>query len=52
LIINGHSVPIGKLNKAYTYQIEFTPSQRGKKLMPAQRETTLAILLLKLSVKE
>ena len=30
--INGHSVPIDKLNKAYTYQkIEFTRSQRGER---------------------
>jgi len=36
--INSHSVPIEKLSKAYTYQkIEFTRSQRGEKVMPAQR---------------
>ena len=35
--INGHSVPIEKLSKAYTYKrIKFTRSQRGEKVMPAQ----------------
>ena len=51
--INGHSVPIEKLSKTYTHQkIEFTRSQRGKKVMPAQCEVELTISLLKLSVKE
>ena len=36
-IINGHSVLIEKLSKAYTHQkIEFTCSQRSEKVMPAQ----------------
>jgi len=44
--INGHSVPIEKLNKAYTHQkIEFTCSQRGEKVIPAQREIALSISL-------
>ena len=51
--INGHSVSIEKLSKAYTHQnIEFTRSQRGEKVMPAQREVALTIWLLELSVKE
>jgi len=51
--INSHSVPIDKLSKAYTHQnIEFTRSQRGEKVMPAQREVALTISLLKLSIKE
>ena len=51
--INGHSVPIEKLNKACTHQnIEFTRSQRGEKVMPAQREVALTISLLELSIKE
>ena len=50
---NGYLVPIEKLNKAYTHQkIELTRSQRGQKVMPAQREIALTILLLKLSIKE
>ena len=52
-IINGDSVLIDKLNKAYTHQkIEFTRSQGGEKLIPAQRGITLSISLLKLSIKE
>jgi len=32
--INGHSVPIDKLNKAYTHKkIEFIRSQRGEKVL-------------------
>ena len=51
--INGHSVPIQKLNKAYTHQkIEFTRSQRGHKVMYAQREVAMTISLLELFVKE
>ena len=51
--INGHSVPIEKLSKAYNHEkIEFTRSQHGEKVMPAQREGALTISLLKLSVKE
>jgi len=51
--INGHSVHIEKLSKAYTHQkIEFTRSQRDEKVMPAQREVALTISLLELSVKE
>jgi len=41
--ISGHSVPIDKLNKAYTHQkIEFTHSERGEKVILAQHETTLS----------
>ena len=51
--INGHSVPIEKLSKAYTHQkVEFIRSQRGEKVMPAQRKVALTISLLELSVKE
>ena len=51
--INGHSVPINKLDKAYTHQkIEFTRSQRGEKVIPAQREIALSISLLEMSIKE
>jgi len=51
--INGHFVPIKKLNKAYTHKkIEFTCSQRGDKVIPAQREIALSISLLELSIKE
>ena len=51
--INGHSVPIEKLSKAYTHhKIEFTRSQHGEMVMPAQREVVLTISLLELSVKE
>jgi len=51
--INGHSVPIDKLYKAYTHQkIEFTRSQRGENVIPAQREIALRISLLELSIKE
>ena len=43
-----------KLDKAYTHKkkIEFTRSQRGEKVIPAQREIALSISLLKLSIKE
>ena len=51
--INGHLVPSDKLNKAYTYQkIEFTHSQCGEKVIPAQHEIALRISLLELSVEE
>jgi len=51
--LNGHSVSIDKLNKAYTHQkIEFTHSQRGEKVIPAQRKIALSISLLELSIKE
>jgi len=51
--INGHSVPINKLDKAYTHQkIEFTRSQRGEKVIPAQHEIALSISLLEMSIKE
>ena len=51
--INGHSVPINKLDNAYTHQkIEFTCSQRGEKVIPAQREIALSISLLEMSIKE
>ena len=51
--INGHSVPMEKLNKAYTHQtIEFTCSQCGEKVIPAQCEIALSISLLELSIKE
>ena len=50
--INGHSVPIEKLSKAYTHQnIEFTRSQRGEEVMPAQREIALTISLLESSIE-
>ena len=52
-IINGHVVPIDKLNKAYTHKkIEVTCSQRGEKILPAQCEIALSISLLKLPIKE
>jgi len=48
--INGHSIPIDKLNKAYTHQkIDF---QSGEKVIPAQHEIALSISLLELSIKE
>jgi len=51
--INGHSVPINKLDKAYTRQkIEFTRSQRDEKVIPTQRDIALSISLLELSIKE
>jgi len=51
--INGHSVPINKLNKVYTHQkIEFTHSQHSEKVIHPQREIALSISLLKLSIKE
>ena len=51
--IDGHSVPIEKLSKTYTHQkMEFTRSQRGEKVMAAQREVALTISLLELSIKE
>jgi len=51
--INGHSIPIDKLNKAYTHKkIKFTRSQHGEQVMPTQREVALSILLLELSIKE
>ena len=35
--INGHSVPIKTMSKAYIHQkIEFAHSQRAEKVMPAQ----------------
>ena len=47
------TVPIEKLSKAYIHQkIEFTLSQRGEKVMPAQQEVALTISLLELSLKE
>ena len=50
--IKGHWVPINKLDKAYTHQqIEFTRSQRGEKVILAQREIALSISLLELSLK-
>jgi len=50
---NGHSIPINKLNRAYTYQtIEFTLNQCGEKVIFAQHEIALIILLLELSIKE
>ena len=46
-------MPIDKLNKACTHQkIEFTHSQCGEKVIPAQRKITLSISLLELSIKE
>ena len=51
--MNGHSAPIDKLNKAYAHQnLEFTRSQRGEKVIPAQREIALSISLLEMSIKE
>ena len=51
-MINSHSVPIEKLSKAYTHQkIEFTRSQRGEKVMPAQQEVALTMSLLELLLK-
>ena len=42
--IDGHSVPIEKLSKAYTHhKIEFTRSQHGEKVMPAQCKVVLTI---------
>jgi len=50
--INGHFIPIHKLNKAHTYQkIEFTHSQCCEKVIPTQRQIALTILLLMLSIK-
>ena len=52
-IINGHSISIEKLSKAYTHKkIEFTRSQRGEKVTLAQQEIALTISLLELSIKE
>jgi len=49
---NSHSIPINKLNRAYTYQkIEFTCSQHDEKLMPGQREIALTISVVDLSIK-
>jgi len=51
--INGHSVPIDKLNKAHTHQkIQFIRNQRGEKVIPAQREMALSISLLELSITD
>jgi len=51
--INGHSVPINKLDKAYTRQkIEFTRSSRGEKIIPTQHEIAVSISLLEMSIKE
>ena len=51
--IYDHSVSMEKLSKTYTHQKnEFTRSQRGEKVIPAQREVALTISLLELSVKE
>ena len=51
--INGHSVPIEKLSKAYMHQrIEFIHNHHGEKVMPAHREVALIISLLELSIKE
>ena len=51
--IYGHSIPIDKLNKAYTYQkIYFAHNQHGKKLILAKHEITLTISALDLLVKE
>ena len=51
--INGHSVPIEKLNRAYIHQkFEFTRSQRGEKVIPSQCKTALSISLLELFIKE
>jgi len=45
-IINGHSISIEKLSKAYTHKkIEFTCSQCDEKIMHAQREVALIISL-------
>jgi len=44
---------INKLSKAYTHQkIEYTRSQRGERVIPAQCEIALSISLLKLYIKE
>jgi len=51
--INCHWVPIEKLSKVYTHQkIEFTRSQLGENIIPAQQEIALAISLLELSITE
>ena len=51
--INGHSVPIDKLNKSYTHQkIEFTCNQRSEKVIPEQHKIALSILLLEVFIKE
>ena len=51
--INGYSVPIEKLSKAYTHQkIELTCSQHGEKVMSSQREVALTISLFELSINE
>jgi len=53
LSIDGHSVLIEKLSKAYAHQkVEFTRSQRDEKAMCAQRKVALTISLLELSIKE
>ena len=52
-MINGHSVPVEKLSKAYTHhKIEFTRSQRGEKVMLIQGEIALTIPLLELSIED
>ena len=53
VIVNGHLVIIDKLNKAYTHQkIKFTHTQHDEKVVPAQGEVVVTILLLELSIKE
>ena len=42
--INGHSVPVQKITKAYTHQtMEFKCSHHGDRVTPTQREVTLRI---------
>lgn len=44
---------VNKLNKLYTHKkIEFTRNQHSEKVIRAQHEVALTILLLKLSIKE
>ena len=51
--INSHSAHIDKLNKISTHQkIEFTRSQHGENVIPAQSEIELIISPLELSIKE
>ena len=51
--INGHSVPVLKLAKAYTHKaMEFTRSQRGERVTPTQREIALRITESNLGIKE
>ena len=51
--INGHLIPIDKLNKAYTHQkMEFTGNRHGEIVIPTQCQMALTISLLKLSLKE